>query len=114
MSWWSQLSIQERYALLGVGLGSVALAGVMGFAVSRRVRVVERLGTIEVEMPPAQRREIRRTFECGRDDIVRGISYAAQASAQDYGGPEPTSSVVDLLAQQLYTHLGVAPPSRPC
>jgi hypothetical protein len=114
VSWWSRLSMQERYALLGVGLGSITLVGVMGFVASRRSRVMDRIGTVEVELTPAQRQELRRTFECGRDDIVRGLSEAAQASARPYGGPEPTKPVVDLLAQQLYLHLGVTPPSRPC
>lgn len=110
---WSELSPSERAVAIGAGIG-VGLAGALGVFVALRSRpAVARLGTLEYEMPELERLRLARTLECSRDQAIRGVIASAQ-DAVSLVGPKPEPAVIDVLAAQLYEHLGVSPPQHPC
>jgi len=110
---WSELSSSERAAAIGVGVGA-SLVGALGIYAAIKSRpLVSRLGALEYEMPELERLRLARTLECSRDQAIRGVIVSAQ-EAVSLVGPNPEPAVIDVLAAQLYEHLGVSPPSRPC
>lgn len=110
---WSDFSFAERNALLGVGFGISAVIGLGAFAYFQRRKITSKVGNITYEFTPEERVAFVRAAECSRDNIVRGLAWSGQTAVRG-AGPKPTPQVLDVLAQQLYDHIGVRPPSVPC
>jgi len=110
---WSDLSSVERNAILGVGFGISAIVGLGVIAYTQRNRIASKIGTVTYEFTPEERVAFVRVAECSRDNIVRGLAWSGQTAVRG-AGPKPTPQVLDVLARQLYDHIGIRPPSVPC